>query len=95
MWNLPRPGIEFVSPALAGGFLTTREILISSFYMNVFVYINEVFLFSTTVSFPSMFSSPLLQGDRAMVGQVKLVNTGSLLCFTCCEVSFLVRNDAV
>ena len=23
MWNLPRPGIEPVSPALAGGFLTT------------------------------------------------------------------------
>ena len=24
MWNLPRPGIESMSPALAGGFLTTR-----------------------------------------------------------------------
>ena len=24
MWNLPRPGIKPVSPALAGGFLTTR-----------------------------------------------------------------------
>ena len=23
MWNLPAPGIEPVSPALAGGFLTT------------------------------------------------------------------------
>ena len=23
MWNLPRPGIEAVSPALAGGFVTT------------------------------------------------------------------------
>ena len=23
MWNLPRPGIEPMSPALAGGFLTT------------------------------------------------------------------------
>ena len=23
MWNLPRPGLEPVSPALAGGFLTT------------------------------------------------------------------------
>ena len=28
MWNLPRPGIESVSPALAGGFSTTgpREV---------------------------------------------------------------------
>ena len=43
----------------------------------------------------SMFSSPLLQGDRAMLGQVKLVNTGPLLHFICSEVSFLVRNDAV
>ena len=24
LWNLPRPGIKPVSPALAGGFLTTR-----------------------------------------------------------------------
>ena len=24
MWNLPRPGIEPMSPELAGGFLTTR-----------------------------------------------------------------------
>ena len=24
MWRLPRPGIEPMSPALAGGFLTTR-----------------------------------------------------------------------
>ena len=24
MWNLPRPGIEPVSPALAGGFFTTE-----------------------------------------------------------------------
>ena len=24
MWDLPRPGIELVSPALAGGFLTTE-----------------------------------------------------------------------
>ena len=23
MWNLPRPGIKLVSPALQGGFLTT------------------------------------------------------------------------
>ena len=23
MWDLPRPGLEPVSPALAGGFLTT------------------------------------------------------------------------
>ena len=23
MWDLPRPGLESVSPALAGGFLTT------------------------------------------------------------------------
>jgi len=23
MWNLPRPGMEPMSPALAGGFLTT------------------------------------------------------------------------
>ena len=23
MWDLPRPGLELVSPALAGGFLTT------------------------------------------------------------------------
>ena len=34
MWDLPGPGIEPVSPALAGGFLTTvppgREVLIFS-----------------------------------------------------------------
>ena len=26
MWNPPRPGIEPVSPALAGGFPTSREV---------------------------------------------------------------------
>lgn len=40
-----------------------------------------------------MFSSQLPQGDRATVGQVKLVTTSPLLHFICCEVSFLVRNE--
>ena len=39
MWDLPRPGIEPVSPALAGGFLTTvptKEVPEGSNFFNLF-----------------------------------------------------------
>ena len=41
MWDLPRPGLEPMSPALAGGFLTTAppgKSLVSSFVVFVFLW---------------------------------------------------------
>ena len=38
MWDLPGPGLEPVSPALAGGFLTTatREVPLAHFFFKIF-----------------------------------------------------------
>ena len=35
MWNLPGPGIEPMSPALAGGFLTTVPPGKSQYFLNL------------------------------------------------------------
>ena len=44
MWNLPKPGVEPMSPALAGGFLTTelpgtskKQYLKSNFLVSFYV----------------------------------------------------------
>ena len=37
MWDFPKLGLEPMSPALAGGFLTTREVPRTGFYANVLV----------------------------------------------------------
>ena len=47
MWDLPGPGLEPVSPALAGGFLTTAPPGKSpgeSFFKNKFIYFIYLFL---------------------------------------------------
>ena len=48
MWDLPRPGIELVSPALVDRFLTTRKVQVFSFdaaqllfQVTVLVYLNQ------------------------------------------------------
>ena len=50
MWDLPGPGIEPVSPALAGGFFTTEppgkpQLLTSSLFLNL------IFSFYKTYNF--------------------------------------------
>ena len=49
MWDLPGPGLEPVSPALAGGFLTTAPpgksyifTITSEFYTTAFMYFYDV-----------------------------------------------------
>ena len=44
MWDLPRPGIELISPALAGGFLTAAApgkslCLFVFFFLILFIYL--------------------------------------------------------
>ena len=44
MWDLPGPGLEPVSPALAGGFLTTAppgKLPVKGFYMLLILYRSE------------------------------------------------------
>ena len=46
MWGLPRPGIEPVSPALAGGFLTTAppgKSLLLSFLVDYLAFSTDIF----------------------------------------------------
>ena len=53
MWDLPRPGLEPVSPALAGGFLTTVPAGKPSlwyFFMLIFIQFNVLFDFFETSS---------------------------------------------
>ena len=49
MWDLPRPGLEPVSPALAGRFLTTvptgKSLFLLSFFFFFFYLINYLFIF--------------------------------------------------
>ena len=46
MWALPGPGLEHVSPALAGGFLTTappeKSLLFFSFNIYLFIWLHQV-----------------------------------------------------
>ena len=47
MWNLPRPGIELVSPALAGRFVTVgspEKSHVNSFYLLLNLYVRVCFL---------------------------------------------------
>ena len=53
MWDLPGPGLEPVSPALAGGFLTTVQpgkpncvLLHGEFYVNYISTENTVYVYS-------------------------------------------------
>ena len=45
MWDLPGPGLEPVSPALAGGFLATREVphMVLIYFFPVFFSYAEFF----------------------------------------------------
>ena len=41
MWNVPGPGIKPMSPALAGGFLSTIPSR-NSFFKNLFIWLHQV-----------------------------------------------------
>ena len=58
MWDLPGPGLEPVSPALAGGFLTTAPPVKSP--MLYFTYSGLIYLLSRSLYLlvPSPISSP-------------------------------------
>ena len=71
MWNLPRPGIESMSPALAGGFLTTRPpgeswvgvFIFLNFYKHIFLFLFNfyfyfILLYNTVLVLPYIDMSP-------------------------------------
>ena len=45
MWNLPGPGLEPVSPALAGGFLTTEPPGKSPISISIFLLFQECYIY--------------------------------------------------
>ena len=63
MWNLPRPGLEPVSPALAGGFLTTApsgKPLLQDFFFQFYVLYNDFLLWKNVNLDPLLPSFPIL-----------------------------------
>ena len=62
MWDLPRPGLEPVSPALAGGFLTTAPPgkLRSFCYLSIYLFILDALGLCCVQAFSSCSESGLL-----------------------------------
>ena len=84
MWNLPRPGIEPMSPVLAGGFLTTRlpgksqeQTFLSSYSMPTYVLILYISAGSVqSLSHVRLFATPWTAARQA---SLSITNPCSLL----------------
>ena len=80
MWDLPGPGLEPVSPALAGGFLTTVPPGKSVFSPFNFLFGNLV-NFSPQVSLAANFLYVCTQADERVLVKQKTKN-GEPCCLT-------------
>ena len=79
MWDLPRPGLEPVSPALAGGFLTTVPagkplLVLSCFHMYLVIFLGGVYI---CVCITRNFIS----GDRLSPRLICIFRKNTCVCF--------------
>ena len=81
MWDLPGPGLEPVSPALAGGFLTTvppgkpdYELLKEEFDTKKPELVLPKFHSCLSIHFPGIRPSPLKEGEITLLGSLEVVN---------------------
>ena len=67
MWDLPGPGLEPVSPALAGGFLTTAPPGKPSLYFLLRVFIVLALTFRSLIPFELIFIYGVRKGSNLIL----------------------------
>ena len=85
MWNLPAPGIELISPALAGGFLSTAPPGKSWICIWTCIVVFEHWIFQYQVPLVFLWHSILWVGSG---------NKSTLQLFLHCQHSTLIRLDS-
>ena len=100
MWDLPRPGLEPVSPALAGRFSTTAPpgkpplLHLKKFFFNLLIFYLLIYIFSGCVGSSLLRTGflKLQQAGAALHGGARASHCGA---FSCCGAQALGTRASV